>query len=175
MSPAHSISEVMNVSQLSTEFEDYAEEEGGTPIGEYDISVIPSDFNVMTLNGLVDRGWVRIPGFQRNFVWDLGRASKLIESLILGLPVPQLFLYEQERHKNILIDGQQRLMSIYYFIKQRFPRPKRRAELRNIFDTHGNIPDEVLHNDKYFQDFSLRLPESLPGQSSRLKGSSMRR
>ena len=158
------------MSQRSTEFEDYAEEEEGTPIGEYDISAIPSDFNVMTLNGLVDRGWVRIPGFQRNFVWDLGRASKLIESLILGLPVPQLFLYEQERHKNLLIDGQQRLMSIYYFIKQRFPRPKRRAELRNIFDTHGNIPDEVLHDDQYFQDFSLRLPESLPGQRNRLKG-----
>lgn len=158
------------MSQPSTGFEDYAEGEDGTPIGEYDISVIPSDFNVMTLNGLVDRGWVRIPGFQRNFVWDLGRASRLIESLVLGLPVPQLFLYEQERHKNLLIDGQQRLMSIYYFIKQRFPRPKRRAELRSVFDRHGNIPDEVLHDDTYFQDFSLRLPESLPGQSNRLKG-----
>ncbi len=31
--------------------------------------------------------------FQRNFVWDIGRASRLIESLILGLPVPQLFPY----------------------------------------------------------------------------------
>jgi len=38
---------------------------------------------------------VWIPGFQRDFVWGLGRASKLIESLILGLPVLQLFLYEE--------------------------------------------------------------------------------
>jgi uncharacterized protein with ParB-like and HNH nuclease domain len=55
-------------------------------------------------------------------VWDLGRASKLIESLLLGLPVPQIFLYEAARNEFLVIDGQQRLMSIYYFIKQRFPK-----------------------------------------------------
>ena len=88
----------------------------------------------MTLVQMVDKGWVRIPGFQRNFVWDLPRASKLIESLILGLPVPQLFLYQQDRGRNLLIDGQQRLMSIYYFKKRRFPRVDRRADLRRKFD-----------------------------------------
>ena len=77
-------------------YEDYAAG-AEQSIAEYEISAVPSDFNVMTLKQLVDNGWVRIPGFQRHFVWDLGTASKLIESLILGLPVPQLFLYEQER------------------------------------------------------------------------------
>ena len=48
---------------------------------------------------------MRIPGFQRNFVWDRARSSKLIESLILGLPVPQLFLYEQSRNRFLVIDG----------------------------------------------------------------------
>jgi uncharacterized protein with ParB-like and HNH nuclease domain len=108
--------------------------------------------------------------FQRNFVWDLGRASKLIESLILGLPVPQVFLYEVTRNEFVVIDGQQRLMSIYYFIKQRFPRKEKRAELRSIFDEHGKIPDEVIHNDEYFENFRLKLAESVPGQPSRFKG-----
>jgi len=73
----------------------------------------------------MESGVVRIPGLQRSFVWDLGRASELIESLILGLPVPQLFLYEEARNRFLVINGQQRLMSTYYFIKQRFPRRER--------------------------------------------------
>ena len=150
-------------------YEDYADDADAS-IAEYDISAVPSDFNVMTLTQLVDNGWVRIPGFQRHFVWDLARASKLIESLILGLPVPQLFLYEQDRDRHLLIDGQQRLMSIYYFKQQRFPLRQRRPDLRRIFDEEGNIPKGIIHNDEFFQDFKLRLPEHLPGRKNRLMG-----
>ena len=151
-------------------YDDYVGRDSDLTVGEYDITVVPSDFNVMTLDQLVCNGWVRIPGFQRHFVWDLARASKLIESLILGLPVPQLFLYEQRPDRNLLIDGQQRLMSIYYFKQRRFPRKERRADLRRIFDDNGEIPDDVLHDDTYFQDFRLRLPENLPEQRNELSG-----
>lgn len=151
-------------------FEDYAEDADELQVEEYDITVSPNDFNVMTLHSFVESGAVRIPGFQRNFVWDLGRASKLIESLILGLPVPQLFLYEQEHNKFLVIDGQQRLMSIYYFIKKRFPRKENRVELRSIFDSEGHIPEEILHNDSYFQPFNLRLNEKIPNHPSTFKG-----
>ena len=75
-------------------FDDYAEDEDELQIDEYDITATPNDFNVSTLFNFIESGAVRIPGFQRNFVWDQVRASKLIESLILGIPVPQLFLYE---------------------------------------------------------------------------------
>lgn len=156
--------------RLGGMYDDYVDRDADFAIGEYDIVAVPSDFNVMTLNQLVENGWVRIPGFQRHFVWDLARSSKLIESLILGLPVPQLFLYEQARDRNFLIDGQQRLMSIYYFRQQRFPRKDRRPDLRRIFDEHGKMPDDVLHDDEYFQDFKLRLPEKLPGQRNELSG-----
>ena len=153
-------------------YDDYSDgsSEQDAYVGEYSISVSPSDYNVMTLLMLVEKGRVRIPGFQRNFVWDINRASKLIESLILGLPIPQLFLFEQERNKNLLIDGQQRLMSIYYFVQQRFPRHDKRVDLRRIFDEHGKIPPNVLHSNDVFQDFYLRLPEKLPDNKNRLKG-----
>ena len=151
-------------------YDDYAEDKDELQIEEYDISASPNDFNVMTLHSFVDSGSVRIPGFQRNFVWDIGRSSRLIESLILGLPVPQLFLYEQERNKFLVIDGQQRLMSIYYFIKKRFPRKERRDEIRRIFDQEGTIPDSVLYDDKYFQTFNLRLASSLPNRKNKFSG-----
>jgi len=143
-------------------FDDYVDEAEEFQVREYDITATPNDFNVTTLYNFIESGAVVIPGFQRHFVWDVKRSSKLIESLILGLPVPQLFLYEQGRNKFLVIDGQQRLMSIDYFIKQRYPRRERRGELRQIFEEHGTIPDEILHEDKYFTNFRLQLPARLP-------------
>lgn len=151
-------------------FEDYAEGNDDAQIDEYDITASPNDFNVLTLFSFIEAGAVKIPGFQRNFVWDRVRASKLIESLIIGIPVPQLFLYEQARNKFLVIDGQQRLMTIYYFIKRRFPRRDKRVELREIFDCHGSIPESVLADDDYFEDFKLKLSEKLPNAKNRFNG-----
>lgn len=151
-------------------FDDYADGDEEAQIDEYDISASPNDFNVLTLFSFIESGAVKIPGFQRNFVWDRVRASKLIESLIMGIPVPQLFLYEQSRNKFLVIDGQQRLMTIYYFIKRRFPKRERRVELRTIFDQHGIIPPEILADDDYFEDFKLKLSEKLPNAKNRFSG-----
>lgn len=151
-------------------FDDYADEEDELQIDEYDITATPNDFNVSTLFNFIESGAVRIPGFQRNFVWDQVRASKLIESLILGIPVPQLFLYEQARNRFLVIDGQQRLMSIYYFVKKRFPRREKRVELRAIFDKEGKIPDEILYEDEFFDDFKLKLSEKLPNKINKFHG-----
>lgn len=151
-------------------FDDYADGDDETQIDEYDITASPNDFNVLTLFNFIESGAVKIPGFQRNFVWDRVRASKLIESLIMGIPVPQLFLYEQSRNKFLVIDGQQRLMTIYYFIQRRFPRRERRVELRTIFDQNGTIPPEILANDDYFEDFRLKLSEKLPNVKNRFNG-----
>jgi Protein of unknown function DUF262 len=96
------------------------EEEEEGQIDEYDLNSTPNDFNVVTIYNFIDSGAVKIPGFQRAYVWDLRRASKLIESLIIGLPVPQVFLYEEGRNSFLVIDGQQRLMTMYYFMMQRF-------------------------------------------------------
>ena len=61
-------------------------------------------------------------------------------------------------------------MSIYYFIKQQFPVKEKRVELRSIFDEHGRIPDEILHNDEYFHKFNLYLPERLPDRVNKYDG-----
>ncbi|MBN1559842.1 DUF262 domain-containing protein [candidate division KSB1 bacterium] len=151
------------------EFEWTDPEEGDTSaedisFTEYDISASPNDFNIKTLFDFIGSGVVKIPGFQRNYVWDIKRASKLIESIIIGIPIPQIFLYEEAKNKFIVIDGQQRYMTIYYFMKERFPKKEKRLELRVIFDEHGSIPDETLENDDYFTDFKLKLPTLQPQQ-----------
>src|ERR1022692_1880527 len=146
-----------------------AETEDGQ-IDEYDLTSTPNDFNTTTIFNFIESGAVKIPGFQRNYVWDIRRASKLIESLIIGLPVPQVFLYEDSRNSFLVIDGQQRLMTIYYFIKRRFPKRARRVAISEVFNSLGKIPDEVLHNDEYFEDFNLKLPEIKPDMPNKFTG-----
>ncbi|WP_407572251.1 DUF262 domain-containing protein [Deinococcus altitudinis] len=140
-------------------FFDDEPEDSGYSIKEYDITAAPNDFNIKSLYEFLDSGVIVIPSFQRNFVWDIRRASKLMESIIIGLPIPQIFLYEEAKNKFMVIDGQQRLMSIYYFVKQRFPRKEKRSELRRIFDSNGKIPEDIIHDDNYFTKFNLKLDE----------------
>lgn len=149
-------------------FEGDSDEADDLQVKEYDITASPNDFNMSTMYSFIGSGAVKIPGFQRNYVWDIKRASKLIESIIIGLPIPQIFLYEEAKNSFLVIDGQQRLMSIYYFIKQRFPRKEKRIELRRIFDENSGIPDKVLQDDSYFVKFNLQLSERLPDQPNRL-------
>ncbi|MCK8676407.1 GmrSD restriction endonuclease domain-containing protein [Streptomyces lichenis] len=142
----------------SLNVQELEEEEAVGQIDEYDIVASPNDFNTLTINNFIEEGAIKIPPFQRNYVWDRKRASKLIESLILGLPVPQVFLYEEGRNNFLVIDGQQRLLTVFFFAKQRFPRNDKRAILRNLFNTEGGISDDVLADDELFENFKLSLP-----------------
>lgn len=143
------------------------EEQFEYPI-EFNLTPSPNDFNIKTLFDFVISGVIKIPSFQRNYVWDIKRASKLIESIIMGLPIPQLFFYERDKNNFEVIDGQQRLMTIYYFMKKRFPKMEKRPELRTIFDTEGQIPEKYLSNNEYFEDFNLKLPTQIPNRTNRL-------
>lgn len=157
----------MSETNKSTWFDEEDIEENEASIKEYDITASPNDFNIKTIFDFIESGSVKIPGFQRNYVWDIKRASKLIESIIIGIPIPQVFLYEEERNSFLVIDGQQRLMSIYYFMKQRFPRNDKRIAIRKVFEELGQIPDEILSDDQYFTKFNLELPAHISNQPNR--------
>ena len=134
---------------------------------DYQITSTPNDFNIKTICDFVESGVVLIPSFQRNYVWEIERASKLIESILIGLPIPQIFLYEESRDSFLVVDGQQRLMSIFYFFKSRFPRKDKRSEIRKIFAEQRGIPENIFNDDQYFSKFNLVLPGAIPGTSSR--------
>ena len=61
------------------------------------------------------------PDFQRHFVWDKTKSSRLIESALLDIPLPVIYLSEEEDGKVYVIDGQQRLTSFFSFIDGKFP------------------------------------------------------
>lgn len=60
------------------------------------------------------------PEYQRRKRWDNGRKSRLIESFIMNVPLPPIFLYEYDYSKFEVMDGLQRLTSIYDFYSGRF-------------------------------------------------------
>jgi hypothetical protein len=82
----------------------------------YDIASYPSDLTLSVLTDMWKGGDIVIPEFQRNFVWSIDQSSLLIESFLLGLPVPQVFFYVDQDNKNLVIDGQQRLLSVAFYL-----------------------------------------------------------
>jgi hypothetical protein len=65
-----------------------------------------------------DKELVINPDFQRLFRWELGQKSKLIESLLLGIPLPSIFVFEKQDSTWELIDGLQRVSTLLEFMGQ---------------------------------------------------------
>ncbi len=58
--------------------------------------------------------------FQRNNVWNNTKKSQLIESLLLGIPIPYIYVYEGKNNSLIVIDGRQRLSAIFEFLDNKY-------------------------------------------------------
>lgn len=85
-------------------------------IRKFTISSYGADYTVDSLVKRMRQEAFKIPEFQRKFVWSLKHASKFIESLLMGLPVPGIFLYrEAGTNEHLVIDGQQRLRTLQAF------------------------------------------------------------
>ncbi len=110
------------MSEIESLFEEDESAEGSSdykinPSDFEDIFIVPSDWTVSTLRSeLVDIVDLE-PHFQRRSVWTARAKSKFIESLILGIPIPQILLAERkdERNQFLVLDGKQRLSAIKEF------------------------------------------------------------
>jgi hypothetical protein len=72
------------------------------------------------------------PSFQRGYVWDIKKASRLVESILLHVPIPSVYTAELQDGREIVIDGQQRLMSLFGFIDGKFPKDEREFTLSGL-------------------------------------------
>ena len=94
----------------------------------YTITSFGADFlidglvNRLTSNDIVvpqfdpeTEGATGLPGFQRHFVWSKPQSDKFIESLLMGFPVPGIFLVQQPNNVLLVLDGQQRLATLHAY------------------------------------------------------------
>lgn len=103
---------------------------------EFNIVVTSNDWTLEMLASKFQSGDIIIPDYQRKFVWDIRRASTLIESFAIGLPVPQVFFYENRDGELEVIDGQQRITSIAYFFEGFFGQEDANGN-RKVFKLKG--------------------------------------
>ena len=81
----------------------------------------PYDFIIRSLKDQVDEGTLILAdNFQRRQVWDLTKSSRLIESLLLNVPIPVCYFAELDGNSYSVIDGQQRLTAIYRFLNNEY-------------------------------------------------------
>lgn len=101
---------------------DEAEDRGGesTPL-EYNIFSMPADYTLETLHQKWRNGDITIPRFQRGYVWKAPQASRLIESFMMGLPVPPVFLATDDNERSVVIDGMQRLRTVFSYLDGAYP------------------------------------------------------
>lgn len=137
----------LDLESIKSEEEDYS----SSP-ADYVIATYPADYTLEILVNKLKSEEIKIPEFQRQFVWRQVQASKLIESFLLGLPVPAIFLYtEYDSQKKLLVDGQQRLKSIAYFFSGYFG--EEYQEKRSVFRLKGISENSKYHN-KTFDDLN---------------------
>lgn len=141
------------------------EENDETPFVEFDINVSPSDPTLELLSNKVRDKDIIVPFYQRKYVWKIEQASKLIESFLMGLPVPQVFLYVNDEDQLEIIDGQQRIMSVKYFFEGYFGEPDLNGR-RQVFKLKG-LSERSEYNGKTFEELSQR-------DKRRLKNTSLR-
>jgi hypothetical protein len=139
----------LKIAPISSEREDERSE-----IAPYRIVAYPADY---TLEGLHQK-WkakdIEIPTLQRHYVWTLLQASRLIESFLL---VPGIFFYKaKDTEKPLVIDGQQRLRSVFAYFEGKMPESNKPFALKGVKD---------VWEDKSFTELSkqeqMRLRDSV--------------
>jgi uncharacterized protein with ParB-like and HNH nuclease domain len=90
------------------------------PPNERQLHTETYDFTVSTLVDNLNENDIKIPEFQRKFVWTRTQASRLIESLIIQCPIPVIYLSQQNDETLLVIDGNQRLSSLQLFLDDDF-------------------------------------------------------
>lgn len=84
----------------------------------FNISSFGTDLSFRELISMYDEGDLEKPELQRHYVWDKKEASRFIDSILLGLPVPSIFLAKTEDDRRLIVDGYQRVMTVYDYVKR---------------------------------------------------------
>lgn len=98
----------------------------------YDIQSWGADLSFRELVTMYKDNDLLKPDLQRNYVWTKQEASRFIDSILLGLPVPSIFLANEKNNKKLIIDGYQRIMTVHDYMEGFFDHEKKIFKLSNI-------------------------------------------
>jgi hypothetical protein len=110
--------------EVDAELEDAAVEEAPLQleVGDRRLATQSLDLSIEALVARISRnGLILQPEFQRDYVWSTRKASTLVESVLMRIPLPVVYLAETAESDWEVVDGQQRLTSLYSFVAGKFP------------------------------------------------------
>ena len=122
--------------KMNTKEKDYIEEIQSEIDDDYsddslfNISSWGADLSFRELISMYEEDELVKPELQRKYVWDKVEASRFIESILLGLPVPSVFLAQSGSQK-LIVDGYQRIMTVYDYMRGIFSTDKKVFRLSN--------------------------------------------
>lgn len=153
----------MNTLDLATPEEPEAEDDEALELAANQRRVLTQsrDESIEALVSRIRKGRLVLqPEFQRDYVWSRSKASALIESILMRIPLP--VIYVAELHDGVweVVDGQQRLTAIRSFIDGRFPdgSPFRLGQLRVRADLRNKaFADLEIDEQNSLEDYSLRV------------------
>jgi Protein of unknown function DUF262 len=113
---------------LGAEYQDESIVEGTVPIAlasypDNVVNISPEKLSVFELKRKHDKNPPMIkldPDFQRNSVWTHKQKSELIESILMGIPLPLIYVKEDDKGVYIIVDGRQRLTTLFQFMDHEF-------------------------------------------------------
>ena len=118
---------------------------------EYTIEIIVKKY----LDGLDNEGnEFFVPEYQREFVWDIVRQSRFIESLMIGLPIPYIFLAETSDGRYEIVDGSQRIRTLAAYLNNEL-RIRSLEKITNLNDL--KFSDLDLSRQRKFKNISLKM------------------
>lgn len=151
---------------IEQEILEQEESQESISIQRYAFNAFRIERSIRDILNWVEKGKIIIPEFQRDFVWNFNQSSRFVESILLGLPIPDFFMFrlidnKGKSEKYILIDGLQRYTTIRQYVDGRFIQGKidRPFKINNKSSQWYKSSYEKLSDvDKdYFQDYSLRI------------------
>lgn len=92
------------------------EEETFSDDALFNISSYGVDLSFREIISMYEEGDLEKPEMQRKYVWSRNEASRFIDSILLGLPVPSIFLAKTADEKRLIVDGYQRIMTVYDYV-----------------------------------------------------------
>lgn len=94
--------------------------ESDKPVFEL-VKVTKKDFSIYELFRKYQKGQLTLEvDFQRKSVWDNKQKCELIESILMGLPLPIFYLKQQNNSTYVVVDGKQRLSTLFDFLQNKF-------------------------------------------------------
>ena len=93
------------------------EEESFSDDALFNISSYGLDLSFREIINMYEEGDLEKPEMQRKYVWSRNEASRFIDSILLGLPVPSIFFAKTKDEKRLIVDGYQRIMTVYDYVK----------------------------------------------------------